>query len=243
MPLWDSVHKGLEKASQEAARIARIQRLRATADGLSRQMQVQDNFIVNTVMELFLADKLTQSELLPFCQALAQLNYQLNQTQAEIVQIQAGQPVNQPPGTTPQSGEYVQSTAYAPPPLEALPYPSQQEEPGQAVYAPPPPEYQGYAPVTPVATPAGIESLSSAETAMMNPALPQIAATEKSFCPVCRAELAPNFAFCQQCGAHVQDVQAQSLPTMRAGMADAPTAERFGEGAADRHVKEVDGGA
>ena len=87
MPLWDSVHRGLEKASQEAARIARAQRLRATVDGLSRQMQLQNSLLINKAMELFIAGQLTQNELLPLCQALAQLQYQLNQAQIEMTQL------------------------------------------------------------------------------------------------------------------------------------------------------------
>ena len=41
MPLWDSVQRSLEKASQEAARIAKTQRLRSTIDGLTRQVNTQ----------------------------------------------------------------------------------------------------------------------------------------------------------------------------------------------------------
>src|SRR5437588_1464702 len=65
MPLWDSVQRSLEKASQEAARMAKTQRLRYTIDGLSRQLSTQNNNIVNKTMDLFRAGELTQSELLP----------------------------------------------------------------------------------------------------------------------------------------------------------------------------------
>src|SRR6266480_6657365 len=113
MPLWDSVQRGLEKASQEAARIARTQRLRSNIDGLSRQMYAQNNAIFNKTMELFVSGQLTQSELLPLCQEMINLQQQLNQAQNELKQLQAQS--SQPPGPTsyPSTGE--PSTSYAPP--------------------------------------------------------------------------------------------------------------------------------
>ena len=85
MPLWDSVQRSLEKASQEAARMAKTQRLRYTIDGLSRQISTQSNNIVNKTMDLFTAGELTQSELLPLCQEITNLQQQLNQAQNSIV--------------------------------------------------------------------------------------------------------------------------------------------------------------
>src|SRR5438128_4929356 len=96
MPLWDSVQRGLEKASQEAARIAKTQRLRSTIDGLTRQMNTQHSAIFNKTMELFLAGQLTQGELLPLCQEMVNLQQQLNQAQNELKQLQASQ--SQPTG-------------------------------------------------------------------------------------------------------------------------------------------------
>ena len=89
MPLWDSVQRSLEKASQEAARIARTQRLRSIIDGLSRQINTQNNAIVNKAMDLFVSGQLTQSELLPLCQEMMNLHQQLNQAQNELKQLQA----------------------------------------------------------------------------------------------------------------------------------------------------------
>src|SRR5438270_9496749 len=81
MPLWDSVQRSLEKASQEAARIAKTQRLRSIVDGLTRQISTQNNNLLNKTMDLFNAGQLTQSELLPFCQEITNLQQQLNQAQ------------------------------------------------------------------------------------------------------------------------------------------------------------------
>jgi len=77
MPLWDSVQRSLEKASQEAARIARTQRLRSTIDGLARQINTQQNNIFNKVMDMFVAGQLTSSELFPLCQEMMNLQQQL----------------------------------------------------------------------------------------------------------------------------------------------------------------------
>src|SRR5205085_10203652 len=92
MPLWDSVQRSLEKASQEAARIAKTQRLRSIIDGLSRQINLQNNSILNKTMDLFITGQLTQSELLPLCKELANLQQQLNQAQTELKQLQASPP-------------------------------------------------------------------------------------------------------------------------------------------------------
>ena len=101
MPLWDSVQRSLEKASQEAARMAKTQRLRYTIDGLSRQISTQSNNIVNKTMDLFTAGELTQSELLPLCQEITNLQQQMNQAINELKQIQATQPQTTGPQTQP----------------------------------------------------------------------------------------------------------------------------------------------
>src|SRR5689334_5657965 len=79
MNLWDSVHRGLEKASQEAARIARIQRLRSTVDTLHRQISNQQGMLIASAMETFREGRMVQGELLPICQELASLQLQLEQ--------------------------------------------------------------------------------------------------------------------------------------------------------------------
>jgi len=198
MPLWDSVHRGLDKASKEAARIAKIQRLRSTIDDISRQMYEQNSNLVNKTMELLLAGQLSQAELLPFCQELANLQYQLEQAQNDLKQLQANQPANQSPTTVTQTGipaEYLQSTSYAPPPPESE---YQGYDPaGQAVAPPPPP---------------GVESvtISSVDTVQVSTNAAQ------PICPVCQTVLLPNHSFCSNCGTLVRDVHAQHLPTIHA---------------------------
>src|SRR5439155_877631 len=130
----DSVQRGLEKASQEAARIARTQRLRSNIDGLSRQMYAQNNAIFNKTMELFAAGQLTQSELLPLCQEMVNLQQQLNQAQNELKQVQAQASQAQTSGPQTQTGT---SNPYLPP--GPAPYPSTGEGFAHTLYAPPPP--------------------------------------------------------------------------------------------------------
>src|ERR1700676_408792 len=114
MPLWDSVQRSLEKASQEAARIARTQRLRSIIDALSRQINTQNNAIVNKAMDLFVSGQLTQSELLPICQEMMNLHQQLNQAQIELKQLQVqanqsqssqGAPASLPPQGMPNPNQ------------------------------------------------------------------------------------------------------------------------------------------
>ena len=229
MPLWDSVQRSLEKASQEAARIARTQRLRSIIDGLSRQINTQNNAIVNKAMDLFVSGQLTQSELLLLCQEMMNLHQQLNQAQIELKQLQA-------------QANQSQSSQASPAPLssQSMPNPNQllppaTTEPGQvpyttasteseqnALYAPPPPEYQSYMDSTTSNTvpppPPGIEPLtvSAIETMRINMA-PAPSQTDSRLCTVCHTEIQPNMPFCHNCGSPVQDNDSLHSPTMRAG--------------------------
>ncbi len=91
MNIWDSVQRGLEKATQEATRIAKAQRLRANLDSLSKQIEAQQEAITVKAMELFRNGQLTQSELLVLCQELNNAQQQFMQTQQELKQMQQSQ--------------------------------------------------------------------------------------------------------------------------------------------------------
>ena len=196
MPLWDSVQRSLEKASQAAARKARTQRLRSSIDGLTRQINTQHNNILNKAMDMFVAGQLTSSELYPLCQEMMNLQQELFHARNELQQLQAQASQAQP--ATPQVGG-------PPPPLP----------PGQGA----PPEYQSYLDSTSSMTvpppPPGVESLtiSAMETVEMNQGVP----TSAPICSNCQTELFPNNAFCHSCGAPVQLNDSQHQPTMRAG--------------------------
>jgi hypothetical protein len=90
MNIWDSLHRGLEKASKEAARIGRIRSLRSTIERLKRECNQQESGLVSRARELYEMGQLHQSELVPFCQALASLQLQLSEAQRELQSLQSG---------------------------------------------------------------------------------------------------------------------------------------------------------
>jgi hypothetical protein len=205
--LWDSVQRGLERASQEAGRIARIQRLRITADGLTHQIQVQHNQLIDKVLELFNAGHLTQPELLTICQQLIDLRQQLAQVQQELKQMQsygAGTGQQGLPGAVVTSSPLSRDNTLFP-----APPPSTGE--GPALIPPPPPLEP---PVT----------VSAFETAVANAHSPQTSAMH--FCSVCQAELLPGHAFCHNCGAPITSTEL-SQPTVRSNAPDELEAHRM----------------
>src|SRR5579859_852606 len=128
MNIWDSVHRGLEKASHEAGRIARAQKLRSQIDGLSRQLNTQQNVLINRTMELYTSNQLSQSQLLPICNELASLQQQLEQAQNELKQLHSQGPLQTPQAPTPQmnmTGTYQLTSPYSgselPPTIPAPP--------------------------------------------------------------------------------------------------------------------------
>ena len=153
-------------------------------------------------MELFTSGQLTQVELLPLCQELIYLKQQLDEAQIELKQIQVAQQAGTMP--TPAEGSYeLPPTIYAPPPPS---YETQMA--GDENLTPPPPP--GIAPIT-------ISAMSTVIMDTPSPT-PSAAQPEKRLCPACKAELQPEFAFCQNCGTLVKDTESQHLPTARAGM-------------------------
>lgn len=229
MPLWDSVQRGLEKASQEAARMARTQRLRSTMDSAARQMNTLNSSIVNKTMELYITGQLTHPELIPMCRELENLRQQFEQMQNEMSQIQASQGQGQlPPGATPY-----------PPPVGSNPalYPSTITDVGATQLAPPPPEYSSY--------------MNTAEEGLAPPPPPDIVSTASSGypsiqpitnamrCPTCSHEVQPNHAFCQNCGTPIQSSQQGYQPTVRGSITDPGT--RSGEDEATIRAPEPPG--
>jgi len=200
MPLWDSVQRSLEKASQEAARIAKTQRLRSTIDGLTRQINTQQSNILNKAMDMFVAGQLTSSELYPLCQEMMNLQQELYQARNELQQLQAQ--VSQAQNTIPQAGG---PNAPLPPEQVAPPgYQSYLDSTSSLSVPPPPP---------------GVEPLMAGamENIGMNQGYPISAPSAKKLCPVCHVELFPNYAFCQSCGSPVQENDSQHSPTMQGG--------------------------
>lgn len=230
MNLWDSVHRGLEKASHEAARMARTQRLRANIDGLMRHINTQQTQLIGKAMELYTNGQLTQGELLPICQTLAEMQQQMQQMQNELKQIQASLPPQQGQAQAQLQGPGSATQAGA-----TLLYPQSGEAPAPDPY-PPSADYQSYAdsgPITaPPPPPMGAEPFAASEmetvmappppppldmAPMQPPAPAPMGMDAPRYCPVCQARLNPSYAFCHNCGTLVQANVSPSMPTMRAG--------------------------
>lgn len=211
MNIWDSVQRGLEKASHEAARIAKTQRLRATIDTLSRQIQAQQSTLIQKTMELFARGQLTQSELLSICQSLTTMQQQLAQAQYELKQIptqgQQSGPQMQP-GTT---GPYPSTTSF--PAGENL---------APTIYAPLPP-IESTTPIPVPPPPPGVDATISQQRTTLMQDDGQVA-QEQTICANCHNEVLPSHAYCQNCGAPVKG-EASYLPTIRGTFNELPTVE------------------
>ena len=217
MNIWDSVHRGLEKASHEAARIAKAQKLRSQIDGLSRQLHTQETTLLTRTMELFAANQLTQSQLLPLCHEITSLQQQLEQAQNEIKLLQSQgpqQPAQIPPSQPNSTGTYQLTSPYS---VGELP---------PTLYAPPPPSADyppAIEPTTPMPPPPpGSEALtiSEIETRLMGvtPTPPPPPAIPISIrCVGCQSEITSGLAYCPNCGRPTQESTIAHLPTMRGG--------------------------
>jgi DNA-directed RNA polymerase subunit RPC12/RpoP len=211
MPIWDSVQRGLEKASQEAARMARTQRQRSTMENTARQMNALSSSIVNKTMELFISGQITHPELLPLCHELEMLRQQYEQMQNEVQQMQAQiQAQGQlPPGASPY-----------PPPMGSNPafYPSTLTDAGATQFAPPPPDYPSYMGSTNEdLTPPPPPDIAGAPVSAYSAAQP---ITNAARCPACGYEIQPNHSFCQRCGTRILSDQQGYQPTARGSSAD-----------------------
>lgn len=228
MNLWDSVHRGLEKASHEAGRIARIQRLRSTIDRLSRQVGTQESAVLNRTMELFVAGKITQSELTPLCQELITLHQQLSQAHAELKHLQSQASPTSAPVPSPDSlANYPAQTPANPyvAPTEAYTLPDHQQTHGEGATPPPPPPPGADAPLigssgmyftgndTPPPPPppgADLQAISAKETVLMSSSPGE----GQQICTKCGVAALPDTVYCHNCGAPLQRQEVYE-PTMR----------------------------
>ena len=163
MGILESVQHGLEKVSQEASYLAKIQHLHAVINDLTYRCGMDHQAVANKAMELYAGGHLTQNELLPLCQELANFQQQIEQVKAELKQLQENPPASNmqepgapgplPPGYQAYPGTPVPPAGYfAYPGTPGAPLP-----PGYAGYAaapgaPVPPGYAAAYPGTPGAT-------------------------------------------------------------------------------------------
>src|SRR5450432_2530186 len=213
MNIWDSVQRGLEKATHEATRRARTQRLRSTIDTLTQQLHTQEDDLLVKTMQIFAAGQLTQSELLPLCQELVQLQQQLEQAQHELNLVQSQQ--NQAQGT----GTASTQPAYTTPPSDYQPY----DQTTPAPLPPPPP---------------GVAPISSFNTVIMN-----TPGKEKQLCPHCNVALIPGDAYCHNCGGPTGKSEITQQPTILVETPEEVQAVETSGADSPTLAEEKDGGA
>jgi hypothetical protein len=213
MNIWDSVQRGLEKATHEATRRARTQRLRSTIDNLTLQLHTQEDDLLVKTMQIFAAGQLTQSELLPLCQELVQLQQQLEQAQHELNLVQSQQNQAQGAGTAPTL------PAYTTPPSDYQPY-------DQTMPAPTPPPPPGMAPI------------SSFNTVIMS-----TPGAEKQLCPHCNVALIPGDAYCHNCGGPTGKSEVTQQPTILVETPEEVQAVEASGADSPTPAEEKDGGA
>ena len=238
MNIWDSVHRSLDKASKEAGRIARMQRLRSQLDKVARQINTQEGALLHQVMDLFASGRLTQAELLPICHELMSLQQQLSQAQSELQTLQsqvqqtpqAGQDINAP---ATMAGE-IAPTTYAPPPSAPIYQPFDATMPA-ILPPPPPPESQTLHSqetvmnTIPVGSAGDAFTISAQETVRArdeayDAGRDEMPASEgqregsenRRRCPQCNTEALPGYYFCQNCGSALLPQDSNYQPTVRA---------------------------
>ena len=219
MNIWDSVQRGLEKASQEAARIAKAQRLRNTIDNLSQQLNTQQGLVITKSMELYLSGKLPPGELLTACQQLESIHQRINQLQNELNQLQSLQNMSGPGNSGNQGNQKGQGTSPNVPDLQATQYIAPDSP---SSYAPPPPGYQPFDSAIPPLVPppppgvdaqGGQGGQSTEAIGIVSP--PPL--VERNHCPTCHVALIPGNAFCHNCGTPVAFAADAQQKTVRSG--------------------------
>jgi hypothetical protein len=229
MNIWDSVHRGLEKASQEAARISKAQKARSQMERLGKQIAAQEQTLLDRTVALYEAGQLQQNELVPFCQELVSLRQQFVQTQNELQTIQSQMPQ---PSTTAQMNSADLSMAALPPST----YPSTIERTMPASVPPPPP---GSDPTSFIYSSQDNAQDQSA-TVSVPPPPPGFYASQPTAlatgtagnavqrrCAQCGTNAQSEDLFCQNCGASLHSDSNRAQPTSRANEATSYATERF----------------
>lgn len=167
MSFLESIQHGLEKASQQAARITKIQHLRSAANDLNFKASQQGQNLVAKAMEMYHNGILAQGELTAICKQISDYQQQCHEVQEELQRLQSDEDEQQeipaPPPLAPGYQAYAQAVppgypAYpAPPAGYPTPAPVAPGYPPPAGYAPYPPQV-GYPaapgqPVQPLAYP------------------------------------------------------------------------------------------
>ncbi len=243
MNIWDSVHRSLDKASKEAGRIARWQRLRSQIEKVTRQISTQEDTLLRQVMNLFLSGQMTQTELLPLCRELSSLQQQLSQAQSELQILQNQGPL--PPHAGDQQDMNAPHIPATPPTIAGVnaPVPGYQPYDATIPAIPPPPPPPGMnlqtlhaqetIMNTQLAPPAADASTINAQEPIFMPEGAAIQYVDgenitpigegeqhewahKLRCPKCNIETLPGHYYCQNCGTALILQENSYQPTARA---------------------------
>src|SRR6266851_9665131 len=84
MSFLESIQHGLEKASQEAARITKIQHLHNVTTDLTFKASQQGQSLIAQAMDLYRSGHLAQGELAAVCQQITTYQQQINEVQEEL---------------------------------------------------------------------------------------------------------------------------------------------------------------
>lgn len=139
MSFLESIQHGLEKASQEAARITKIQHLHNVTTDLTFKTSQEGQRLIAQAMELYRSGHLAQGELVAVCQQIATYQQQINEVHEELQRLQKPEENAEPqavPLAPPPTGYPAQYPAYAAP-VAPTGYPAYPSAPIQ-------PNYQGY---------------------------------------------------------------------------------------------------
>lgn len=142
MSFLESIQHGLEKASQEATRIAKIQHLHNVANDLNFKASQQGQSLVAKAMEMYHSGLLAQGELTAICKQITDYQQQLNEVQEELQRLQqaADEAAQQGALVPPAPAGY---PAY-PPAAPGQPYAPGAVPPGYPAYPAPPAGYPAY---------------------------------------------------------------------------------------------------
>jgi hypothetical protein len=114
MSFLESIQHGLEKASQQAARITKIQHLHNVAHDLNFKASQQGQTLVARAMEMYHNGILAQGELTAICKQIADFQQQLHEIQEELQRLQSDgdeqQEIAEPPPLAPGYQGYPQAT-------------------------------------------------------------------------------------------------------------------------------------
>jgi len=159
MSFLESIQHGLEKASQEASRITKIQHLHNVVTDLTFKASQEGQTLIAKAMEMYHQGILAQGELVAICQQIATYQQQLSEVHEELQRLQNDAPpepqIPQPPQPAQAYAPGVVPPGYPPysAPQAGYPYPA---PPAGYPYPAPPAGYPAY-PVAPgyPASPSG----------------------------------------------------------------------------------------